>query len=91
MGGLYNLQKSNVTRFGLAISRDTPNILSEDKVNRFFCTTAFFYPDDYHQRAIFGDFPYSFNISFRDLGQNEIGSIGDANPMVTDISVGLLK
>ena len=34
----YNdLQKFNVTRFGLAISRDTPNILSEDKVNRFFC------------------------------------------------------
>ena len=28
----YNdFQKFNVTRFGLAISRDTPNILSEDK------------------------------------------------------------
>jgi len=29
-------QKFNVTRFGLAISRDTPNILSQDKINRFF-------------------------------------------------------
>ncbi len=69
-----------MTRFGLALSRDTPNILSEDKVNRFFCTTAFNYPDDYHQRAIFGDYPYQFNISIRDIERNKIQSVGEIIP-----------
>ena len=77
----YNdLQKFNVTRFGLAISRDTPNILSEDKVNRFFCTTAFIYPDDYHQRAIFGDFPYRFQISLRETNESRKRVIGERLP-----------
>ena len=72
-------QKSNVTRFGLAISKDTPNILSEDKVNRFFCSTAFIYPIDYRTRVIFGDYPYGFNISLIDLGgQNR--TVGDVLP-----------
>ena len=72
-------QKSNVTRFGLAISKDTPNILSEDKVNRFFCSTAFIYPNDYRTRVIFGDYPYGFNISLIDLGgQNR--TVGDVLP-----------
>jgi hypothetical protein len=57
-----DVQKANITRFGLAISKDAPNILSEDKVNRFFCT-SFVYPEEYQQRAIFGDRPYHFNIS----------------------------
>jgi PKD repeat protein len=72
-------QKSNVTRFGLAISKDTPNILSEDKVNRFFCATAFIYPDDYRSRVIFGDYPYGFNISLIDDG-GKIKSVGDVLP-----------
>ena len=77
----YNdLQKFNVTRFGLAISRDTPNILSEDKVNRFFCTTAFIYPDDYHQRAIFGDFPYHFQISLRETNESRKRIVGERLP-----------
>jgi hypothetical protein len=77
----YNdLQKFNVTRFGMAISRDTPNILSEDKVNRFFCTTAFIYPDDYHQRAIFGDFPYHFQISLRETNESRKRVVGEQLP-----------
>ena len=72
-------QKSNVTRFGLALSKDTPNILSDDKVNRFFCTTAFVYPDDYRTRAIFGDYPYGFNISLLDAGGQK-RSVGDVLP-----------
>ena len=74
-----NMQKYNVTRFGLALSKDTPNILSQDKVNRFFCETAFIFPDDYRTRVIFGDYPYGFNISLIDLGgQNR--SRGDGLP-----------
>jgi hypothetical protein len=72
-------QKFNVTRFGLAVAKDTPNILSEDKVNRFFCSTAYIYPGDYRTRVIFGDYPYGFNISLIDLGgQNR--TVGDVLP-----------
>ena len=77
-------QNFSVTRFGLAVSRDTPNILSQEKVDRFFCTTsvygAFAYPDDYHQRVIFGDYPYRFNISLLDAEGNKLQSVGDTIP-----------
>ncbi len=77
-------QNFSVTRFGLAVSRDTPNILSQEKVDRFFCTTsvygAFAYPDDYHQRVIFGDYPYRFNISLLDTEGNRLQSVGDVIP-----------
>ncbi|MDP3563979.1 MAG: hypothetical protein Q8R70_05770 [Methanoregula sp.] len=74
-----DLQKPNITRFGLAISKDSPNILSEDKVNRFFCT-SFIYPEEYQQRAIFGDRPYHFNISLMDIERNETRSVGEVRP-----------
>ncbi|MDO8872273.1 MAG: hypothetical protein Q7V05_06035 [Methanoregula sp.] len=64
--------KADVDRFGLAVSRNDPNILALDKVNRFFDNT-FIYPDDYHNLVIFGDYPYRFNISLR-----QIGSTGSA-------------
>lgn len=72
-------QKANITRFGLAISKDTPNILSEVKVNRFFCE-SFVYPEEYQQRAIFGDRPYHFNISLIDIERNEVRSVGEVRP-----------
>jgi hypothetical protein len=61
---------NDVVRFGLSISKDTPNILSEEKVNQFFCTSVFSYPDDYHERVIFGDYPYRFNISLTEVGSD---------------------
>ena len=72
-------QKDQVLRFGLAVSKDSPNVLSEDKVNRFFCST-FIYPDDYHSRAVFGDFNYFFNISVLDVENNRMRSVGDVLP-----------
>ena len=74
-----DLQKSDITRFGLAISKDSPNILSEEKVNRFFCST-FVYPEEYQQRAIFGDHPYHFNISLLETDKNEMRSVGEIRP-----------
>ncbi|MDD4136502.1 MAG: hypothetical protein PHT99_01225, partial [Methanoregula sp.] len=59
----FQPNKRDVARFGLAISRDTPNILNGNKLDRFFCTTTFSYPEDYQSRVIFGDYPYHFNIS----------------------------
>lgn len=79
-------QKTNVSRFGLAISKETPNILLEDKVDRFFCLSTydpsigFVYPDDYHSRAIFGDVPYNFNISLYDCDVNLTRSVGAVIP-----------
>ncbi len=67
-------------RFGLALSKDTPNILSTPKINRFFCSTSFVYPEDYQSRAVFGDYPYQFNISLQMAGDNYTRSIGDILP-----------
>jgi hypothetical protein len=72
--------KRDVIRFGLARSKETPNILDERKVERFFCSTAFSYPEDYQQRVIFGDYPYRFNISYRVIGEDQIHSVGDIIP-----------
>lgn len=72
--------KDFIARFGLAISRDTPNILSQEKVDRFFCTTEFVYPGDYQDKAIFGEYPYRFNISLRDEERNLNRSVGDVLP-----------
>lgn len=72
-------QKYEISRFGLATAKDTPGILSQDKVNRFFCS-SFMYPDDYHTRAIFGDYSYRFNISVMDVERGTGQSIGDVLP-----------
>ncbi|NQS73715.1 MAG: hypothetical protein HQP72_04875 [Methanoculleus sp.] len=55
-------QKEEIIRMGLAISRDTPNILLSTKVEKFFNRTLFD-DDDYRNKAIFGDIPYSYNFS----------------------------
>lgn len=79
-------QKSDVIRFGMAIDKERPNILSDAKYQRFTCTTelhptiGFEYPDDYHTRVIFGDYPYHFNISIRDIPRNEVRTIGEVRP-----------
>ena len=71
----------NVTRFGLAVSRDDPNILSLDKVNLFFNNTESGNYAFYRKKAIFGDYPYGFNISLRYIGSNDPGrSIGAVLP-----------
>jgi PKD repeat protein len=73
-----NNNKRDVIRFGLAVSKETPNILSQEKVNKFFCSSVFAYPDDYQKRAIFGDYPYRFNISLLDIEENKTLHLGDS-------------
>jgi hypothetical protein len=75
-----DLQKDEIERFGLTISKDTPNILKFSKVERFFCSTSFSYPDDYQQRVIFGDRPYRFNISLTISDGMMNKSVGDIRP-----------
>ncbi len=74
-----SLPPEEVARFGLAISRNTPNILSEERVDRFF-DSAVFTRTDYREKAIFGDYPYRFNISLRDVDKNLNSSVGDVLP-----------
>ncbi|MGA2699191.1 MAG: hypothetical protein ABSE74_06085 [Methanoregula sp.] len=74
------IDPSGILRFGLALSKDTPNILSTAKINSFFCSTEFVYPGDYQSRAVFGDYPYQFNISLQMAGDNYTRSIGDILP-----------
>jgi hypothetical protein len=80
--------KRDVIRLGLALSKDTPNILSQEKVNGFYCTSASYNASaftyslgDYQKRAIFGDYPYRFNITIRDLDRNTTQSVGDVIPL----------
>ena len=59
--------KDDIQRMGLAISKETPNILLSTKIERFFENASqdnrFFTPEDYRSKAIFGDIPYSYNFS----------------------------
>jgi hypothetical protein len=83
----------DIIRFGLAVRKDSPNILSQNKIDRFFNlstpaapSVGFTYPDDYQPRAIFGDYPYKFNISLRDIQREKFYSVGDILPQDTGTS-----
>jgi hypothetical protein len=69
-----------VTRFGLAVSREAPNVLSLDKVNRFFDTGTFDTDEYYLSKAIFGDYPYKYNISLRYIDTGEELFVGNPVP-----------
>jgi hypothetical protein len=70
-------QNFSVTRFGLAVSRDTPNILSQEKIDRFFLCRIWklhHAPDDYHQ-VISGTTPTGSIFHF-DVDGNKVQSVG---------------
>ena len=75
-----DLQKNEIDRFGLAASKDSPNILSLSKVERFFCSTSFSYPTDYQKRLIFGDRQYGYNITFSTFDALITRSVGVIKP-----------
>ncbi|MDE4908735.1 hypothetical protein L0665_08965 [Methanogenium marinum] len=66
--GEYDMQhKDEIQRLGLAVSKDTPNILSRAKVDKFFNRTPdfTFSAEDFREKVIFGDLTYLYNISLR--------------------------
>jgi hypothetical protein len=65
--------KDGVDRLGLAVSKDSPNILSSTKIEKFFNSSLFEYPVDYREKIIFGDYPYRFNISLEGSGYPPVG------------------
>jgi hypothetical protein len=77
-----------VDRIGLAVAKESPNILSMAKIEKFNDSSLFSYPDDYRKRIIFGDYPYRFNIniSLKDATGALISltAIGDPIPTIGD-------
>jgi len=70
----------DVIRMGLSVEPGTAHILSKGKVERFFNDTFFTYPDDYRRSLLFGEYPYSFNITLMIRGDPFIQSIGPTPP-----------
>lgn len=57
--------KDDIARMGLAVSSNTPNVLSRQKINRFF-DSSFFTDEEYEEKVIFADLPgapYAYNIA----------------------------
>jgi hypothetical protein len=71
--------KDEIQRMGLAVSKETPNILLSTKVEKFF-NDAFFDQNDYRNKAIFGDIPYSYNFSIRSEDTTYDEESGDPLP-----------
>jgi len=71
--------KDEIERMGLAVSNETPNILLSTKIEKFFNDT-FFTTDDYRSKAIFGEIPYSYNITLRSLDGRYNHKVGQETP-----------
>ncbi|MDH7593589.1 MAG: hypothetical protein QHG99_04430 [Methanomicrobiales archaeon] len=73
------LNNYSIQRFGLAIDRETPNVLSRLKINKFFGKDiVLVYPDDYRSRLVFSDYPYHLNITMTEPGNSY--SVGEPLP-----------
>lgn len=74
----------HIQRMGLAISKETPGILSKGKVDRFFNKIEYnANPKFYSSRLFFSDYPYTFNISLKEVGSDTPLSIGSPVPKDT--------
>lgn len=70
-----------VRRMGLAVSKETPNILSSAKIERFFDQKK--YENDpafYREKIFFSKIPYSFNIGLNVTGRDSPITLGDPLP-----------
>jgi len=81
--------KDDIDRLGLAISSNSPNILSKQKVNSFFNNNEdlAFIDEDYRSKTIFGDIPYYYNISLR-IDDDPVNTTGNIAP---DSSYGYMR
>ena len=70
-----------ILRLGLAVSKETPNVLLPEKIERFFNVPAYLNltADQYRGMLIFEEYPVNFNISFKEDG-GETLSVGDRVP-----------
>ncbi len=82
-------ERNDLKRLGLAIDRNTPGIIQRYKIEEFFspatsgCTgNNLCYPSDYSKYLIFGDYPYSFNISLKEFNgtNSQTWHVGELAP-----------
>ena len=84
----FQSERDLLKRLGLSIGRNSPEIVRESKIEKFFGFSAagcsgvdiLCYPSDYREKLIFGDYPYNFNISMRDLTTSQTWRVGEVSP-----------
>jgi len=64
------MQGKTAVRFGLAVSRESPNVLSQRKINLFFDPA--FTVEDFRKSLIFGSINYGFNITLTRLDTQQV-------------------
>jgi len=78
--------KDEIARLGLAVSDNTPNVLSRSKIERFFPNSTgskFFTDEEYGQKVIFADLPYApyaYNIALKIQGDPDDYELGSDVP-----------
>lgn len=77
---INDLEKPFVKRFGLAVSKSTPGVISSYKLGNFM-DNNFFSTDNYKNKLLFSDYPYNFNITIQRDGETKqmIGDIYHEN------------
>jgi len=81
--------RDEVERLGLSIGRNSPAILQQAKIEKFFSWSSslsceandeFCFPADYRQKLIFGDYPYNFHITLEEIESGRPWSLGAEPP-----------
>jgi len=68
-------EKIYTKRFGLAVSKSTPAVISSKKYERFI-DNSIYSNEDYKNKLLFSDYPYSYNVMIQKEGGTE-QTIGD--------------
>jgi len=77
-----------IVRFGLASSRDYPNILSKRKVDSFFNQSV---PAIQQKTMMYGDYTYFFNITLEKSFGSSPMPVGDTYPMKSGFARRIIK
>lgn len=76
-----------VDRFGLAVSKSTPRVISLKKFNSI--NASFFSREDYGKKLLFSNYPYNFNVTIQKRDLNDPLTIGD--PYVENQQCGYIR
>jgi hypothetical protein len=76
-----------IIRLGLALTADTPNILSLNKINKFFDTGVFNDDptsplNDYRQKLLFSTYMYGYNVTLQNISPMKPGEPASLKKMI---------
>jgi len=86
----YQEDRDFLKRLGLSISRLSPGLLQQQKVDAFFDNSSapgfsggwsLRYPEDYKYRLLYTDYPYSLNITLRKIDKSTQLNLGPELPL----------